>query len=115
MNVLKIKENAIAFLNSLEKSDQEKLASYFRKFLPVWEDLKEECDFKYCVCLSGRYCNNCPHHPLRSINPECKIIYDKCLVMIADKEYISFISYLYDVGLPFPIAQEMENQLKKNN
>jgi len=83
---------------------------YLWKFLPSNEPVKDECCLKHLIRPSGRYCHNCPHHPLRGSNDSLnKFVITTGSQMLKSKNYLGFIELLKKYNLPYPTAEEISS------
>jgi hypothetical protein len=95
-------------INETPKEKISELEVYLSKFLPSNEPIKDECCLKYLVRPSGRYCHNCPHHPLRGSNDVLnKFVIATGRKMLNEKNYTEFIALLKKYNLPYPVIEEI--------
>lgn len=93
--------------------NDELLSQYLSKFVVHFEEPKEECCNKFCIRDSGRYCKNCPNHPMRNSNNTYKEEVIKLLNnLLFRKDYHEFLVALSSHSYPVPTVPELENLLQ---
>jgi len=76
--------------------------SYF--LIDNTNEVFDTCCIRYQTNLAGRYCKNCPNHPMNMLEKEEK---DLIYTLLDENKFNTFIEKLKEYNLPYPKEKDI--------